>query len=297
MWALLLEPKTDGYPSDFLLARLRGRRRELADVGSSRQRELVDPWSLLQDELCWLFKNMNRKMRQEFGYCFLYFELRRLLNALRRLSGRSREGLTRLAVQSLLNRDLTRQLQAVEEVVDAVRLLDVLLEQESGVAPQLENILAEQGYRQMEEQLTNLFFLAVVKQTQSPALRGYFGSLIDLHNLLSILKARRWKLSETATLLAGGAHSPEQWQVLLRVGREPQLHKAIGRISGVEGFDAESVEHALLGKIHHTLHRQARAEPEAFLFLDYLWERYLQARNLGLQRWAGGQLAAWEKLG
>ena len=297
MWALLLEPKTDGYPSDFLLARLRGRRRELADVGSSRQREPGDPWFLLQAELCWLYKTMNRRMRREFGFCFLYFELRRLLNALRRLSGRSREGLVQLASQSLLNRDLIRQLQMADEVVDAVRLLDALLEQKSGVAPQLENILADQGYQQMEEQLTNLFYITVVKQTRVPALQEYFGNLIDLHNLLSILKTRRWKLPEPATVLAGGTHTPEQWHALLRTGREPQLHKAIGRISGVEGFDAESVEHALLGKIHHTLHRQARAEPEEFLLLDYLWERYLQARNLGLQRWAGGQLAAWEKLG
>lgn len=297
MWRLLLEPKTDGYPSDYLLARLRGRRRETSAAVAGRQRKLIEPWSSFQTELCWLFKTMDRKLRREFGLCFLYFELRRLLLALRRLSGRSREGLAQLAAESLLKRELIRQLQAVDDVAAAVRVLDAALEQDTHVAPQLEYILAGQGHRQMEEKLIDIFFHAAVTESRNPVVREYFADLVDLHNLLSLLKSRRWNLPETRPLLAGGTHTPEQWQALQRVGREPQLIKAIGRISGSEGFDAQSVEHAMLSRISHKLHRQARAEPESFLLLDYLWARYLHARNLGLQHWAGGQLAAWEKLG
>ena len=294
MRRLLFEPKSEGYPADFLLARIRGRRRSSFDVSVGRSREPLEPWSILQTELYWLFKTMNRTMRREFSFCFLYFELRRLLTALRRLSGRSREGIAQLAVQSLLNRDLLRQLQNADDVVEAVRLLDITLEQETS---QLETVLAEQGYRQMEEHLLEMFFTAGVKQARGEVLRGYFRDLIDLHNVLSILKGRRWKLPESDSVLSGGTFTPEQWYQFLRVGCEPQLHKAIGRISGVEGFEAESVEHALLSRISQKLHRQARTEPESFLFLDYLWLRYLQTRNLGLQRWAGDQLAAWERLG
>jgi hypothetical protein len=297
MRRLLLEPKTEGYPTDFLLARLRGRRRESIDVSARRLRESTDPWSSLQSELCWLFRTMDRKMRREFGFCFLYFELRRLLNALRRLSGRNRDGIVQLAIEPLLHRDLIRQLQTAKEILDAVRVLDVALEEKAAVAPQLEKIMTEQGYRQMEERLVTLFFQSAVSWSRKPILHKYFSELVDLHNVLSILKFRRWNLSGQQKLLPGGTYSPEKWQVLQRVDREPQLLKVIGQISGSEEFDTQSVEHSLLCRIHHRLHRQARAEPESFLFLDYLWECYLRAKNLGLQQWAGGQLAAWEKLG
>ncbi len=296
MRTLLLEPKTEGYPPDFLLARLRGRR-AVVDVASGRQRELTDPWSALQTELCWLFKTMDRKLRCKFGLGFLYFELRRLLIALRRLSGRSREGLAQLAVQPLLKRELIRQLQGAQEVADAVRVLDAALAPAAGDTAQLETVLAEQGYRQMEAQLVDSFFLAAATETREPVLRAYFGDLIDLHNLLTLLKSRRWQLPESPTLLPGGTHPPEKWQALQRAGREPELHKAISQISGSSSVDPESIEHTLLSRIRHKLQRQARAEPEAFLLLDYIWSRYLHARNLGLQHWAGGQLAAWEKLG
>lgn len=294
MHRLLFEPNIEGYPADFLLARIRGRRRGALEVGGRMRRESLEPWAILRAELYWLFNTMNRTMRREFGFCFLYFELRRLLTALRRLSGRSREGMTQLAVQSLLNRELLRQLQNADDVIDAVRLLDITLQQET---PQLETLLVEQGHRRMEGRLLELFFAAATAQTKKKALRGYFRDLIDLHNLLSILKGRRWKLPEPATILSGGTLTPEQWHQSLRVGHEPQLYKAISRISGVEGFDAESVESALLSRIGQKLHRQARSEPGSFLVLDYLWLRYLQTRNLGLQRWAGDQLAAWERLG
>lgn len=297
MQRLLVDLKTDGYPLDFLLARLRGRRQLWSGVSGKRQRISIDPWQARQAELCWLYKTMDRETRQEFGPCFLHFELRRLLIGLRRLAGRSQEGIDQLAEQPLLNRKLIRRLQSALDVTDAVRILDAALSDDSHTASRLEKVLTEQGHRQMEEQLIDLFFQSVTARPKRPPLRSYFGQLIDLQNLLTILKTRRWQIPESRPLLDGGTFTPRQWQSLQRPGQELKLRETIERVSGSENFDAESVEHALLGRIQRRLHRQARAEPESFLLLDYLWALDLQARNLGLQRWAGDQLAAWEKLG
>jgi hypothetical protein len=296
MQRLLLDLKTVGYPRDFLLARLRGRRRLWPNISGGQQRKPVDPWPAMQTELCWLYRTMDQKTRQEFGLCFLYFELRRLLIGLRRLAGRSREGLAQLTVQPLLNRKLVSQLQGATEVADAARTLEAALAKERLPALQLEQILTEQGHRQMEEALVDNFFHFAMTTTKKPALRSYFGHLVDLHNLLTILKVRRWRLPDQP-LLAGGTHTPEQWQVLQREGQELKLRQTIGRISGSEEFDAESVEHGMLSKMQKRLHRQARTEPEPSLILEYIWAHYLHTRNLGLQRWTGEQLAAWERLG
>lgn len=297
MKRLLRDLKNDGYPLDFLLARLRGRRPLWPKHLTNRQREQIDPWMSRQTELYWLYKTMNRTARYQFGLCFLHVELRRLLIALRRLSGRSREGLEQLSEQSLLNQKFLRRLQRAADVADAARLLDSELDHTTCTAPRLEKTLTEQGQRQMEEQLFDTFFRFVVSRACKPAVRCYFAHLIDLRNMLSILKSKRWQLAEWPPFLAGGSLTPEQWRLLQRPGQELRLRQAILRISGSDGFDAESVEHAFLGRVQRRLHRQARAEPEAFLLLDYLWARDLHTRNLGLQRWAGDQLAAWEKIG
>jgi hypothetical protein len=297
MHRLLLELKTEGYPRDFLIARLRGRRQLWLKVTGGQQRKQADPWPAMQGELYWLYRTMDRKTREEFALCFLYFELRRVLIALRRLAGRNREGLAQLAVLPLLNRELVRQLQGAADVRDAVRLLDASLVNVKTASVHLEPILVEDGQRQMEEALVDTLFNSALHMGSGPALRSYFGQLVDLHNLLSILKTRRWELTEQRPLLPGGTHTPQQWQALLRPGQELKLRLAANRISGSDQFDAESVEHAMLGRILTTLHRRARAEPDPFLIFNYLWALYLHTRNLGLQRWGGDQLAAWEKLG
>lgn len=297
MRRLLLDLKTDGYPLDFLLARLRGRRRAWSTATGRHSRQPVDPWPALQSELHWLYKTMPRKTRREFAFCFLYFELQRLLTGLRLLAGRNREGMNRLVEQSLFDRDLLRQLQKVREVNDATRLLDTALSDENGSGLQLEQTLTDQGQRKMEERLIDAFFHEADSRNRRPALRRFFSQLVDLHNLLALLKSRRWQLPEDRPLLPGGTQTPEQWQALQRPGQELKLRRSIGRISGIEEFEPESVEHAMLGRIQRRLHRQARTQPDPYLVLDYLWSHYLHTRNLGLQRWAGDQLAAWEKLG
>jgi hypothetical protein len=297
MQRLLLNLKSEGYPFDFLLARLRVRRQVWSGITGRQHRTRVVPPLSKQAELRWLYKTMDQKARQEFGLCFLYFELRRLLIALRCLVGRNKDGVEQLAEKSLLNHILIRQLQSASEVADAVRILDAALNDTSHTFPRLEKVLVEQGYRQMEEQLVDLFFQTVVVSPKSPALRNYFCQLIDLQNLLSVLKNRRWQLSESRPLLVGGSLSPPQWQSLQRSDQELKLHQTIEQISGIDSFDAPSVERAFLGQIQHRIHRQAQANPESFLLLDYIWALNLHTRNLGLQHWAGDQLAAWEKLG
>jgi hypothetical protein len=240
---------------------------------------------------------MDQKTRREFGLCFLYFELRRLLIALRRLAGQSREGLEQLEREPLLNRQLVRSLQGAATVVDAARRLDAALTEKNRPAPRLEQIFVEQGGRKMEEQLVNFFFRFALAREHKAPLRHFFGQLIDLQNLLALIKTQRWKLPEHPVFLPGGTHTPQQWQALLGPGQELKLRQTVKRLSGSAEFSAESVEHAVSGRILRSLHHQARSVPDPFLILYYLWGEYLQTRNLGLQHWGGEQLAAWERFG
>jgi len=297
MHRLLLDLTTAGYPRDFLLARLHGRRQRRSRRTGRMGEPLTDPWSTRQKELCWIYKTMDQKTRREFGLCFLYFELRRLLIALRRLAGQSREGLEQLKREPLLNRQLVRSLQGAATVVDAARRLDAALTEKNRPAPRLEQIFLEQGGRKMEEHLVNLFFCFSLSREHKAPLRHFFAQLIDLQNLLALLKSQRWELPEPPVLLPGGTYTPQQWQVLLRPGQELKLRQTVKRLSGSAEFSAESVEHAVSGRILRSLHRQARSVPDPFLILYYLWAGYLQTRNLGLQHWGGEQLAAWERFG
>jgi vacuolar-type H+-ATPase subunit C/Vma6 len=128
-------------------------------------------------------------------------------------------------------------------------------------------------------------------EARSPAVRMTVRFLVDLRNLLAVLRFWRWRVTVAPALLAGGEIEPE---ALARAwtGRDAGLLRHLaGRLGEVVLADLEprAAERELLGVLTRRLRRAGRAPLEAGVVIDYLWCCQVAARNQALLQAAGGE--------
>src|SRR5512136_906202 len=106
---LLREIAADGFPTDYLLARIRGRRVALAARWGAARAHGLPPgttdaqiWEALLAEFEWLYAQMNRPLRQRLAPVFGLFELKTIVLCVRSRAAHRSSEIAALLARSLL---------------------------------------------------------------------------------------------------------------------------------------------------------------------------------------------------
>jgi hypothetical protein len=291
--ALLEQPAGEGYPAEYLLARIRGRRAKLiaarlAPVAG----ELPVPGGMtataareqLRAEFCWVYRQMNDELRQTFAPLFFWFELRTILLALRFRRAGERGKAVRLLSASLLAEPVR---QALTEEGDPARLIDELAGLLATVAEPcrgLGDICRQQGWKYFEQGLVTCCLERMPGPPVHPLLREFFRALIDLRNLVTLAKQLRWQLKGPSAFIRGGELATTRLEKAREEGTPEGLAALLGSLPGMGAVPAVpgNPEPLLLGWLTRKLRALGRDPLGIGLVLDYLWNCSVEARRLGL---------------
>lgn len=288
LMALLSRPAFDGYPDEYLLARLKGRR---ANLGRERQSPAAaggmtdaDAWDPMRSEFRWVYRQMNEGLRQTFAPLFLWFELRTIILCLRFRRGGERGKAASLLPASLLAKPVQ---QALTEDGEPAAVMDALSGLLAAVTEQyrsLGDFYRERGGREHEQRLVTLYLERMTALPLHPLLREFFRSLIDMRNLVTLAKQLRWHLHEPQAFIRGGEITPERLGKVLEEGTAAGLATLLAAVPDIGALPAApfNPEPQLFGWLTGKVRRLGRVPLGVGLVLDYLWRCFVEAHNLSL---------------
>jgi len=215
-----------GYPTDYLLARVRGRRALLIkdwdevmfspDVSehlmSSHYEAFLSEyssegiWRRYLNELQWIYFQMNRKLRDIFQPYFMYSELETLLTCLRYQTerGRKREIEHTLAF-SLLSEKIISVLKMEADLPFILKMLEQKFLTLSGRSSGLYDIFSKNGLPHVESAITRILFEHIINIQTHPCIKRFFISVIDSRNIITLYKHLKWGMSAQPSFIDGGS--------------------------------------------------------------------------------------------
>jgi len=299
---LLCSPVDRGYPAEYLLARIKGRRARLIrdwkrlifDAGlfdasppsiPDGMFKIKSPVSIgaeLVREYRWVYEQMNRQLRRIFAPFFLYTELRTVFMCLRRLKDRKAGALDELLATSLLSDTVKDILLVSEDLKTAVARIETLFSSQSPRYAGLAVTLESEGLRGVEQQLTDRYLAETVRSRLHPLMKEFFSRLIDARNALSLYKFLRLDLTKQPTFIAGGSVPEARLQ---EIAKSDDLLRACALIQELTGVsvdrpDPTSIELALYRGMTRWLRKAGRDPFGVAPILDYLWRCSIEAMNL-----------------
>jgi hypothetical protein len=269
---LLVTVRQEGYPTDYLLARLRARTESFAGRCPSGRGE--EAWLELQKEYGWIFRQMNIGLRTELAPVFFYFELRNLFAALRFCAGADRDGLQTTLSASLLRSQVQIILKKDHTFPATLKELGNLLGRYGENFSRLEEVWRIGGLRSVETSILGGFFGIVQREKPPRAVRDFLRRLLERHNLLQLAKEQRWQLADS--LLT--ADHP----ALVRRRLKHSLAELSRKDPGIVD-DPSLLDTLLVRTLLRDCRRQARSSRTLAMFLAYLCSCWLTARDCGVR--------------
>jgi len=300
---LLRRERTQGYPSEYLLSRVRGRRsrlirdwRPLIFDGSAfdhlasaqyqgfvRERTPEGMWRALLQEHGWVHGQMEEAARRIFAPYFLYAELRTVFICLRCLQGDKAQKAGEVIGASLLSDEMKAVLRE-GPVADALAALDVLFKALSPAFDGLAAAYREKGLREVEQILTHQYLVFVLQLPLDPVMREFFVRVIDSRNILALYKALRMGSPGSGRFLPGGQVPVERLMNLLENEDILEIAGLIRQATGLAVASPEPtlVEAALYRGITRFLKGAGRDPLDVALIVDHLWRCQLEVMNLSM---------------
>lgn len=300
---LLQEIEDRGYPTEYLLSRIRGRRVSLVSdwepllLGAVTVQSLPlhyrdfapdtspqSEWRHLLREFRWVYFQMNKRLRKIFSPFFLYAELRTLFFFLRYRTTNEQTKWEQLLSVSLLSKRCKMRLKRSEDIQDAVRMVEELLVSYSSLFRGTGETFIKEELRGMERWLTNRYLEHAATLSLHPVIEKFFVRTIDSRNLITLYKRLRWDLKGEADFVKGGSISGRTLKAAADKGDMFNALRMIEAFTGVavQTPDATSVEKSLYKGMTRTLRREGREPSGVALILDYLWRCSMEIRNLGV---------------
>jgi hypothetical protein len=290
---LLRDIASDGYPTDYLLARVRARRAAVTEEWSAIRAsglaaDFTDDmiWERFLRELGWLRNQENRRLRARVDPLFGLFELKTVVLCLRNRAVQRNAEIARLLAASQLSDAVRRALMQESEVPAAVASIAVALEPVGDDARSLQRSYAEAGLKGFETRLTRNYLGCMHSARLHPSVREFFAAFVDLSNLMTLYKQLRWEVVDAGAFLPGGTIDVPRLQ---RIGADKDiagLDLLVGQIAGREApplATAEgSLETILLGSLSRRIRSMSREDDPVGTVLDYAWRVYVHARNQSL---------------
>jgi len=298
-----------GYPSDYLSARVRGRRIFLIsewdnallspdiseELMSSRYREFLSEFSSegirkrYLKELHWIYYQMNRKLRDIFLPYFICSELETLLVSLRYKTetGKASEIKDMLEYSLLSGKIVT----ALKTEAGLPHILDMLA---NGSGPPsrsfsgLGDVFLKDGLAGVEHRISASFMDHLIKRQMHPLLQRFIVSIIDSKNIISLYKHIHWETNSKPVFIEGGSISMSE---LARIGRSGDISDLCSLVYKQTGFDVEgtsliSLDAILMKAISRQMKKLWRESADIGLILNYLWSFNMESRNLRILSYA-----------
>ena len=300
---LLRQGRERGYPMEYLLSRIRGRRSRLIRdwrsivydaapgeflasaqyQGFVRERTAEGMWRALLREYGWVFGQMEEELRRVFAPYILYSELRTVFLCLRYLHGDRAQKAGEVLGESLLADSVKNILRDGETSV----VVERLERQFCRLSPEFTGLAStyeQKGLREVEQHLTNSLLSTIIRTPLHPVMKEFFSRIIDARNILSLYKSLRLNAKDPAVFMSGGTVAIERLKDLLEKDDIFEVITLIRQVSGitVAAPDTTQVEVALYRGITKYLHIEGRDPLGAALILDYLWRCSLEVMNLSL---------------
>lgn len=287
---LLAMPPLAEYPGEALLARLRARRAALDLQGGESGGPSPEAF------MAWLHPRLDARLRAALEPYLELEAMRCLLLALRhRLGGESAP--PTLLRQPWLAAEPAALLERPGDSREVAARLERWLAADYPFAAGLERRYLAQGPGAVEQQLAAGMLVQALAAAHAPVVRMTVSFLIDLRNLLAVLRHWRWRLRQAPALVAGGeigiAPLGRAW-----AGEDAAAVRRLaaglggGELAVLEPRDAER---RLLGILTVRLRRAGRDPLDVGVVMDALWRCRVAARNRALRLAAGdedGLLAA-----
>ncbi|MEW6595702.1 MAG: hypothetical protein AB1413_12615 [Thermodesulfobacteriota bacterium] len=284
MIALLAEKPQPTYPADYLLARLPARRQRWEAVFAPRSDDPASSgWGAMAAEFRWLYGQLHRRLRQELAPLFVYFELRPLFLFLRGLE-REGEACRALLPPTLLAEEVKRVLPQARDAAAAVRLLAGFWP--AGAA--LERLHAAGGPAAVEQEMTRQVLAAGARS--SVALRGFWGALIDLENLMALAKRRRWRAEQAFGYGSGGTIAPRRLVAAGQGATSLLRHPLAAMVDRAVQEGAWPLEDVLIERVRQQLRRLEDPLAPAAAVAAYMWGAHATTRRLAMM--SGREAAA-----
>lgn len=304
MKELLQQPADRGYPAEYLLTRIRGRRsRLIADwkqlvfegavqeyLASSRYQGFVRErtpealWRNLMREYRWVYTQMNEQLRKQFRPFFLYAELRTLSLCLRRLRDKDPGTGGELLELSLLSSEIKRILQGSADLPTAVQAMERLLQPRSRRFAGLAKTLESAGLRGVEQQLAGAVLDLIITSKPHPVMRSFFGRLIDARNVLNMYKYLRLEEASPPPFFPGGTITEAQLRDAVAKENFFGISALVRDFFGIriDAPDPTKVEISLSRAITRSLKKAGREPFGVAPMLDYLWRCSIEVMNLSV---------------
>jgi vacuolar-type H+-ATPase subunit C/Vma6 len=308
---LLIDIGDRGYPTEYFLSRIRGRRslftaelqrlagRTVMDeglllsppIGSAQEIQGDGSWRSLLREYRWAYLQMNRELRKVFTPFFAFMELRTLILCFRyRKTEGGGEEVEGLLSQSLLSGGIRKKLMTGSDLVPALQETEEGFTLSSFSHPGLVQAYEQAGLRGVEEKLCAEFLEQTVRSQLHPAIMEFFRSTVDRRNISLAYKQIRWGLSSAPPFVEGGR---VRRPVLKKIIDEKDLHMIADIVHTLTAMKIEehtgaAFETALKNTLTKRIARLMRGDPETGLILDYLWRRYIEMENLNLLLYGRG---------
>ncbi|MGD0886576.1 MAG: V-type ATPase subunit [Thermodesulfovibrionales bacterium] len=301
----LLESSEDrGFPTEYLLSRIRGRRARLitdwrpliADIspleylssarycGFVTDRSPDGIWKSLIEEFRWVYVQMNGSLRDIFAPFFLYSELRTLFICLRLLKNKKAGRGDEILSKSLLSANIKKVLKGSHDITSAAagieRLFLSLSTGFQGIAEQVDT----EGLRGIEQRLLQQYLVYVMQSDLHPLVKAFFIRLIDSRNIISLYKYLRLEADKTPSFIPFGSISETRLIEALNKHDIFGIGPMIQQLTGVK-VDATGmmrVENALYQVITRFLKKAGRDPLGIGPLLDYLWRCSIEAMNLSI---------------
>lgn len=279
---LLAPPPPAELPGEALLARLRARRAALDLSGGTG--DGPPPAELI----AWLYPRLDHPLRTGVLPYLEVEAMHSLLIALRhRLGGEPvpAELLQRPWLAAALPGVLTQP----GESQQVVARLEGWLRTDYPFAAGLTTGYLRNGPGGVEQQLAAGMLGQGLARARVPVVRMTLRFLVDLRNLLAIVRHWRWQVSTPPPLLPGGELDAAALGRVWAAGDRLAMARLTARLSGTEPVNLEprAVERQLLKGLAGRLRRAGRDPLGIGVIIDLLWRCRLAAHNQALRQAVG----------
>jgi len=301
---LLLGLEDRGYPVEYLLSRIRGRRAELIKdwkvllfdaspldvLLSPRARGSVSKaspdavWRRLIKEYRWVYSQMNKRLRETFSLYFLYSELRTVFICLRHIKDGKAARFEELLNESLLSTKLRSLLMSAKDLPTAVAGVSRMFAALSPEFEQINDRLEDEGLRGVERRLTNRY-LAYAASTASDALiRAFMARMVDSRNLIRLIECVQQDAVGLPDFIDHGSIPLARLNAIQGKRDLSAANALIREYTGEKNdlADAVQTEHALYAGTSKYLRLAGRDIVGMAPILDYLWQCSIEAMNLSI---------------
>lgn len=300
----LLNRDEKGYPTPYLMARLRGRRIHFiqdwenilssintfdalyttpyGDLISEYAQEGI--WKRFLKELHWVYFQMNRHLKDIFYPFFLYCELKTVIICLRhRLEKQTAGDIADLLVFSILSERVKGLLRKKEDLSVIIDIYAKEFLPLSYNARELRDIFSREGLKGVEEEIISECLGEIKKNNLHPAVEDFFSYIIDIKNIIAFYKYTRWNVTHDPVFIEGGSITIANLKSAVRTKKNSELERFIRQRTGrvIQNPTASGIEHVLLSDLTRRIRFNSRSS-DITQILDYLWKIYIEARNLSI---------------